>query len=186
MKKHLLSLAAISLAIVLAAACKAKPADNPEPVKPANITAEQFTAFLVAEPEKNQVFLDSMGIEKLNYFFEAGGPTDQCDNEHFYYGRGAKVELNEDGGTSKVTPEDEHAVVIHIGGEGTVCGYIAFRSEEDYNNFISKLPQIDKENPEVYPWLDVEAHGNGDANDWLWMSCYEKGKWYIAEYMLME
>lgn len=43
-----------------------------------------------------------MGIEKLNYFFEAGGPTDQC------------------------------------------------------------------------------------ANDWLWMSGYEKGKWYIAEYMLME
>lgn len=57
---------------------------------------------LCGRTEKNQGFLDSMGIEKLNYIFEAGGPTDQC------------------------------------------------------------------------------------ANDWLWMSGYEKGKWYIAEYMLME
>jgi hypothetical protein len=185
MKKHLLSLAVIALAIVLAAACKEKPAENPEPVKPASITAEHFTAFLVTEPEKAQAFLDSMGIKKLNYFFEEGGPGAQCDNEQSYYGRGAVVELTEDGGTSKITPEDEHAVVIHVGGEGTVNGYFAFRSEEDYNNFISKLPKIDEETQEA-PWLEVEPKGNGDANDWLWDSGFEKGKWYIAEFMLRE
>ena len=187
MKKHLLSLAAISLAIVLAAACKAKPADNPEPAKPeiANITPEYMTAFLVADSDTAPAYLDSMGIKKLNYFFEEGGPYAQCDNEQFYYGRGAKVELNENGGTSKITPEDEHAVVIHVGGEGTVNGYFAFRSEEDYNNFVSKIPQIDEET-QVEPWLEVTPHSNGDACEWLWDAGFEKGKWYIAEFFLRE
>lgn len=191
MKKHLLSLAAISLAIVLTAACKAKPADTPEPAKTeiANITAEYMTAFLVADDDTAPAYLDSMGIKRLNYFYEEGGPGAQCPNEHSYYGRGAKVELNENGGITKLTPEDENAVVIHVGGEGTVNGYFAFRSEEDYNNFVNKVPQIDEET-QVDPWLEVTPHSNGDDCSWLWEllweSGFEKGKWYVAEFFLRE
>lgn len=185
MKKVFLSLTIVALAAIGMSACKSKTAEPTDKAEKAettaavNITSENLAALIDADWDAvPQTLLDSMGIKVLKSFKEEAKEA-QCDNVQYYYGKGATVEIDEEGITKKVTADDNHAVVIHLTAESVASGYIAFRSEADYNDFMKKAPKKTGEEE----GLEFEFNGNGDEADWLWSSGYEKGKWYIVEFI---
>lgn len=178
MKKLLLSVATVAMAVLLVS-CKEKPAQTQElETITFNITPDNLTQLALNYGGDVKNILDSMGIKELNHFFKEGGPNAQCDNEQFYYGLGTTLELNDVGGTTKANLEAKNAVIIHLSSEGPVCGYMLFHSEEDYNNFVKMIPQ---EVTQEADYLEFEPKGN----DTSWMEGFEEG-WYLVDFMLRE
>ena len=108
----------ISLAIVaMMSACKSKPADNAnagqqESAATAILTPEGLISLVNAEWDAvPQDLLDSMGVKVLKSFKEEVKDA-QVDNLQYYYGRGASVELDNEGQPVKITADDENAILI--------------------------------------------------------------------------
>ncbi len=179
MKKIILSLTITALAAFCVSACKPKTA---EPTEKAESTKATTTVNLTSDNLKSlidaddwgavpQALLDSMGIKMLNSFKQEVKDA-QCDVLQYYYGKGASVELDKEGELTKVTANDEHAVVLYLTAESVAYGTIAFRSEADYNDFVKKVTQ----KPGTEEGLEFEAQGKNTEE----MTGYEAGKWFIV------
>ncbi|MBR4390361.1 MAG: hypothetical protein IKT00_14470 [Prevotella sp.] len=181
MKNFYLSLTIIALTAFCVSACKSKTAESTEKAEKTEVTAsvnltpENLKALIDADWDAvPQTLLDSMGIKVLKSFKEEAKDA-QCDNLQYYYGKGASVELDKDGQPTKITADDEHAVVIYLTAESVANGTIAFRSETDYNDFVKKAQKKAGGEEEG---LEFEEQGN-NAED---MTGYEAGKWFFVNF----
>lgn len=171
-------------AIVMISACKAKPAETPEPPKEVpvlNITPENLVALVNAEWNAvPQDLLDAMGVKPLNSFFQEVKDA-QCDIQHYYYGNGASVELDKDGQLVKVDSDDDNGVVVYLTAESVAYGTIGFRSEADYNEFLKKAQAIKESKEKAGQEVDMEFVGIG-KNVGSEDRGYDEGEWYFVEY----
>ena len=136
--KNKILFAVISLAIVaMMSACKSKPADNANAEQQestattvvANLTPESLVSLVNADWDAvPQDLLDSMGVKVLKSFKEEVKEA-QVDNLQYYYGRGASVELDNEGQPVKITADDENAIVIYLTAESTRNGVHRQRQE---------------------------------------------------------
>ena len=170
--------------IVMISACKAKPAETPEPPKEVpvlNITPENLVALVDAEWNAvPQDLLDAMGVKPLNSFFQEVKDA-QCDVQHYYYGNGASVELDKDGQLVKVNSDDDNGVVVYLTAESVAYGTIAFRNEYEYDQFMKKANEIKEAKEKAGEELDMEFEGigkNTEGNE----TGYEKDKWYFVNF----
>jgi uncharacterized protein YcfL len=183
MKKYFL-FTVISLAIVaMMSACKSKPADNTnaeqqESAATAALTPEGLISLVNAEWDAvPQDLLDSMGVKVLKSFKEEVKDA-QVDNLQYYYGRGASVELDNEGQPVKITADDENAIVIYLTAESVAYGSIAFRSEADYNEFMKKAEAFSEKAGEE---PEMEFTGSGKNTEEGYPG-FEKDKWFIVDY----
>ena len=136
MKKNAILSVIVLAVVVMMSACKSKPADNAnaeqqESTTTAALTPEGLISLVNAEWDAvPQDLLDSMGVKALKSFKEEVKDA-QVDNLQYYFGRGASVELDNEGQPVKITADDENAIVIYLTAESVAYGSIAFRSEAD-------------------------------------------------------
>ena len=184
MKKNAILSVIVLAVFVMMSACKSKPADNAnagqqESAATAVLTPEGLISLVNAEWDAvPQDLLDSMGVKVLKSFKEEVKDA-QVDNLQYYYGRGASVELDNEGQPVKITADDDNAIVIYLTAESVAYGSIAFRSEADYNEFMKKANAFSEKAGEE---PDMEFTGNGknteDENPG-----YEKDKWFFVDYI---
>ena len=184
MKKNAILSVIVLAVVVMMSACKSKPADNAnaeqqESAATAALTPEGLISLVNAEWDAvPQDLLDSMGVKVLNTFKKEEKEA-QVDNLQYYYGRGASVELDNEGQPVKITADSENAIVIYLTAESVAYGSIAFRSEADYNEFMKKAEAFSEKAGEE---PDMEFTGNGknteDENPG-----YEKDKWFFVDYI---
>lgn len=174
----------ISLAIVaMMSACKSKPADNAnaeqqESAATAVLTPEGLISLVNAEWEAvPQDLLDSMGVKALKSFKEEVKDA-QVDNLQYYFGRGASVELDNEGQPVKITADDENAIVIYLTAESVAYGSIAFRSEADYNEFMKKANAFSEKAGEE-PEMEFTDSGKNTEED---NPGFEKDKWFFVDF----
>lgn len=174
----------ISLAIVaMMSACKSKPADNAnaeqqEGAATAALTPEGLISLVNAEWDAvPQDLLDSMGVKALKSFKEEVKDA-QVDNLQYYYGRGASVELDNEGQPVKITADDENAIVIYLTAESVAYGSIAFRSEADYNEFMKKANAFSEKAGEE-PEMEFTDSGKNTEED---NPGFEKDKWFFVDF----
>lgn len=174
----------ISLAIVaMMSACKSKPADNAnaeqqESAATAVLTPEGLISLVNAEWDAvPQDLLDSMGIKALKSFKQEVKDA-QVDNLQYYFGRGASVELDNEGQPVKITADDENAIVIYLTAESVAYGSIAFRSEADYNEFMKKANAFSEKAGEE-PEMEFTESGKNTEED---NPGFEKDKWFFVDY----
>ena len=174
----------ISLAIVtMMSACKSKPADNAnaeqqESTTTAALTPEGLISLVNAEWDAvPQDLLDSMGVKVLNTFKKEEKEA-QVDNLQYYYGRGASVELDNEGQPVKITADDENAIVIYLTAESVAYGSIAFRSEADYNEFMKKANAFSEKAGEE-PEMEFTDSGKNTEED---NPGFEKDKWFFVDF----
>lgn len=177
----------ISLAIVaMMSACKSKPADNTNAEQQesaataalANLTPECLISLVNADWDAvPQDLLDSMGVKVLNTFKKEEKEA-QVDNLQYYYGRGASVELDNEGQPVKITADSENAIVIYLTAESVAYGVIAFRSEADYNEFMKKAEAFSEKAGEE---PEMEFTGSGKNTEEGYPG-FEKDKWFIVDY----
>ena len=176
----------ISLAIVaMVSACKSKPAEPAEKSDDAAktelvcLTPENIEALVNADWDAvPQELLDSMGIKALKSFKEEVKDA-QCDNMQYYFGRGASVELDNEGQPVKITADDDNAIVIYLTAESVAYGSIAFRSEADYNEFVKKTESVNKENADEEASFEFTDSGKNTEGD---TPGFEKDKWFFVDF----
>ena len=172
-------------AAVMVCACKAKPAENVEQPKAAvtTLAPEHLVSLIDADwAAVPQELLDAMGLKTLKAFKQEVKDA-QCDNLQYYYGKGATVELNEEGQPVAITSDDDNAVVIHLTAESVAYGTIAFKNEADYNEFLKKADAY-KQTLTGEEDLAVEYTGEGkNTGEEKQMPGYENDKWYIVEFI---
>lgn len=174
----------ITLAIVaMMSACKSKPADNAnagqqESTTTAALTPEGLISLVNADWDAvPQGLLDSMGVKVLNTFKKEEKEA-QVDNLQYYYGRGASVELDNEGQPVKITADDDNAIVIYLTAESVAYGTIAFSSEADYNEFMKKANAFSEKAGEE-PEMEFTGSGKNTEED---NPGFEKDKWFIVDY----
>ncbi len=179
-------LAVVALAVM--AACKSKQAEPAEAQKaeqtvtsePLRLAPEHLVALIDADWDAvPQDLLDKMGMKALKSFKKEFKEA-QVDNLQYYFGRGASVELDNEGQPVKITAENENAVVLYLTAESVAYGTIAFRSEADYNEFMKKTGAKAKDNAEEEIVIEYEGKGMNTAGD---EPGYEKGKWFFVRYI---
>lgn len=172
-------------AAVMVCACKAKPAENVEQPKDAvtTLAPEHLVTLINGDWEAvPQELLDAMGLKVLKSFRQEVKDA-QCDNLQYYYGKGATVELNDEGQPVAITSDDDNAVVIHLTAESVAYGTIAFKNEADYNEFLKKAEAY-KNNLKGDEDLAIEFTGDGkNTGEEKQMQGYENDKWYIVEFI---
>ena len=166
-------------------ACKAKPAENVEQPKDAvtTLAPEHLVTLINGDWEAvPQELLDAVGMKTLKAFRQEVKDA-QCDNLQYYYGKGATVELNEEGQPVAITSDDDNAVVIHLTAESVAYGTIAFRNEADYNEFLKKADAY-KQTLTGEEDLAIEFTGDGkNTGEEKQMQGYENDKWYIVQFI---
>jgi len=182
--KNKILFAVISLAIVaMMSACKSKPADNTnaeqqESTATAALTPEGLISLVNAEWDAvPQDLLDSIGVKTLKSFKEEVKDA-QVDNLQYYFGRGASVELDNEGQPVKITADDENAIVIYLTAESVAYGSIAFRSEADYNEFMKKANAFSEKAGEE-PEMEFTDSGKNTEED---NPGFEKDKWFFVDF----
>lgn len=173
-------------AAVMVCACKAKPAENVEQPKDAvtTLAPEHLVTLINGDWEAvPQELLDAMGLKVLKSFRQEVKDA-QCDNLQYYYGKGATVELNDEGQPVAITADDDNAIVIHLTAESVAYGTIAFRNEADYNEFMKKADATKTVGEKaVEDDVEIEYTGQGkNTEDEKQMPGYEKDKWYIVDF----
>lgn len=187
MKKNAILSVIVLAVVVMMSACKSKPADNANAEQQesaataalANLTPECLISLVNADWDAvPQDLLDSMGVKALKSFKQEAKEA-QVDNLQYYFGRGASVELDNEGQPVKITADSENAIVIYLTAESVAYGTIAFSSEADYNEFMKKAEAFSEKAGEE---PDMEFTGNGknteDENPG-----YEKDKWFFVDYI---
>ena len=183
MKKNAILSVIVLAVVVMMSACKSKPADNAnaeqqESAATAILTPEGLISLVNAEWDAvPQDLLDSMGVKVLNTFKKEEKEA-QVDNLQYYYGRGASVELDNEGQPVKITADDENAIVIYLTAESVAYGSIAFRSEADYNEFMKKAEAFSEKAGEE---PEMEFTGSGKNTEEGYPG-FEKDKWFIVDY----
>ena len=172
-------------AAVMISSCKAKPAENVEQPKDA-VTAfapDNLVTLINSDwAAVPQELLDAVGMKTLKAFRQEVKDA-QCDNLQYYYGKGATVELDEEGQAVAITSDDDNAVVIHLTAESVAYGTIAFRNEADYNEFLKKADAY-RQTLTGNEDLAIEFTGDGkNTGDEKQMPGYESGKWYIVNFI---
>lgn len=185
MKKYLFSMTFIAVAVLLMSACDTKPAattektEETENTAAVNITSENMMALFESDWDAvPDSLLNAMGIKALKSYREEAKDA-QCDNTQYYFGKGATVELNDKGELTKVTADDENAIVLYLTAESVAYGTIAFRSEADYNDFKKKA-EASKPQAEDEESIEFEFKGKNTEGE---EAGYEKDKWFFVEYM---
>ncbi len=169
----------IAVAAFVFAACQPKQPANQETAKTtetaaaASVTPEKIKALVDAEWDSvPQAVLDDLGFKALKLFKQEVKDA-QCDNLQYYFGKGASVELDNEGQLTKSTADDENAIIVHLTAESVAYGSIAFRNEADYNEFAKKAeaskPKVEGEG------MEYEAVGKDPE-----MSGYEADKWFFV------
>lgn len=183
MKKNAILSVIVLAVVVMMSACKSKPADNAnaeqqESAATAVLTPEGLISLVNAEWDAvPQDLLDSMGVKVLNTFKKEEKEA-QVDNLQYYYGRGASVELDNEGQPVKITADSENAIVIYLTAESVAYGSIAFRSEADYNEFMKKANAFSEKAGEE---PEMEFTGSGKNTEEGYPG-FEKDKWFIVDY----
>ena len=186
MKKNAIISMIVLAVIVMMSACKSKPTDNANAEQPkdtdttavASITPENMVALVNAEWDAvPQDLLDAMGIKVLKSFKEEVKEA-QNDNLQYYFGRGASVELDNEGQPVKITADDENAIVIYLTAESVAYGSIAFRSEADYNEFMKKANAFSEKAGEE-PEMEFTESGKNTEED---IPGFEKDKWFFVDF----
>lgn len=179
MKKYTMIVIAVTAFIF--AACQPKQPANQETAKTtettaaADVTPEKIEALVNSEWDSvPQAVLDDLGFKALKLFKQEVKDA-QCDNLQYYFGKGASVELDNEGQLTKATADDENAIIVHLTAESVAYGSIAFRNEADYNEFAKKVKDI-KPN-EDGEGMEFEAIGKDPE-----MSGYEKDKWFFVNF----
>ena len=184
MKKiALLSIIALAVALI---SCKSKTAENADQPKDNTEIAKGFVPECIetlvnadwdAVPQE---LLDAMGMKPLNSFKQEVKDA-QVDNLQYYFGKGAEVELDNEGHAVKITDKDDDAVVIYLTAESVAYGTIAFRSEADYNEFLKKAQAIKESKEKAGQEVEMEFVGIG-KNVGSEDRGYDEGEWYFVEY----
>ena len=183
MKKTAILSVIVLAVVVMMSACKSKPADNAnakqqENAATAALTPEGLISLVNAEWDAvPQDLLDSMGVKVLKSFKEEVKDA-QVDNLQYYYGRGASVELDNEGQPVKITADDENAIVIYLTAESVAYGSIAFRSEADYNEFMKKANAFSEKAGEE-PEMEFTDSGKNTEED---NPGFEKDKWFFVDF----
>jgi uncharacterized protein YcfL len=183
MKKNAILSVIVLAVVVMMSACKSKPADNAnaeqqESAATAVLTPEGLISLVNAEWDAvPQDLLDSMGVKVLKSFKEEVKDA-QVDNLQYYYGRGASVELDNEGQPVKITADDENAIVIYLTAESVAYGSIAFRSEADYNEFMKKANAFSEKAGEE-PEMEFTDSGKNTEED---NPGFEKDKWFFVDF----
>ncbi|MBO4787200.1 MAG: hypothetical protein J5510_09035 [Prevotella sp.] len=184
MKKFLLPMTFIALAVMFLSACDTKPAATTEKTEEAeqtaavNINSDNMMALINADWDAvPDSLLNAMGIKALKSYRKEVKDA-QCDVMHYYYGKGATVELNDEGDLTKITADDENAVVLYLTAESASYGTIAFRNEADYNDFKKKAETSEPKSEEEES-VEFEFKGKNTAGE---ETGYEKDKWYFVEF----
>lgn len=183
MKKNAILSVIVLAVVVMMSACKSKPADNAnagqqESAATAVLTPEGLISLVNADWDAvPQDLLDSMGVKVLNTFKKEEKEA-QVDNLQYYYGRGASVELDNEGQPVKITADSENAIVIYLTAESVAYGVIAFRSEADYNEFMKKANAFSEKAGEE---PEMEFTGSGKNTEEGYPG-FEKDKWFIVDY----
>lgn len=183
MKKNAILSVIVLAVVVMMSACKSKPADNTnaeqqESTTTAALTPEGLISLVNAEWDAvPQDLLDSMGVKALKSFKEEVKDA-QVDNLQYYFGRGASVELDNEGQPVKITADDENAIVIYLTAESVAYGSIAFRSEADYNEFMKKANAFSEKAGEE-PEMEFTDSGKNTEED---NPGFEKDKWFFVDF----
>jgi hypothetical protein len=183
MKKNAILSVIVLAVVVMMSACKSKPADNAnaeqqESAATAVLTPEGLISLVNAEWDAvPQDLLDSIGVKTLKSFKEEVKDA-QVDNLQYYFGRGASVELDNEGQPVKITADSEDAIVIYLTAESVAYGSIAFRSEADYNEFMKKANAFSEKAGEE---PEMEFTGSGKNTEEGYPG-FEKDKWFIVDY----
>ncbi|MBQ6204966.1 MAG: hypothetical protein IJK46_12850 [Prevotella sp.] len=183
MKKNAILSVIVLAVVVMMSACKSKPAGNTnaeqqESTTTAALTPEGLISLVNAEWDAvPQDLLDSMGVKVLNTFKKEEKEA-QVDNLQYYYGRGASVELDNEGQPVKITADSENAIVIYLTAESVAYGVIAFRSEADYNEFMKKANAFSEKAGEE-PEMEFTGNGKNTEDD---NPGYEKDKWFFVDF----
>ena len=183
MKKNAILSVIVLAVVVMMSACKSKPADNAnaeqqESTTTAALTPEGLISLVNADWDAvPQGLLDSMGVKVLNTFKKEEKEA-QVDNLQYYYGRGASVELDNEGQPVKITADDENAIVIYLTAESVAYGSIAFRSEADYNEFMKKANAFSEKAGEE-PEMEFTDSGKNTEED---NPGFEKDKWFFVDF----
>lgn len=190
MKKQVLSIIVFALSAFVWTACESKPAastgnaEQSEAVAQALFTPENIQALVSADWDSvPQELLDTMGVKSLKAFKQEVKDA-QCDNLQYYFGRGAAVELDGEGQLTKVTADDENAIVIHLTAESVAYGYIAFRNEADYNAFVKKTEKPADAQPaegEEEEGMEYTADGKNTDPETSFPG-FETDKWYFVSF----
>ena len=183
MKKNAILSVIVLAVVVMMSACKSKPADNAnaeqqESAATAVLTPEGLISLVNAEWDAvPQGLLDSMGVKVLKSFKEEVKDA-QVDNLQYYFGRGASVELDNEGQPVKITADSEDAIVIYLTAESVAYGSIAFRSEADYNEFMKKANAFSEKAGEE-PEMEFTDSGKNTEED---NPGFEKDKWFFVDF----
>lgn len=183
MKKNAILSVIVLAVVVMMSACKSKPSDNAnaeqqESTTTAALTPECLISLVNADWDAvPQDLLDSIGVKVLNTFKKEEKEA-QVDNLQYYYGRGASVELDNEGQPVKITADSENAIVIYLTAESVAYGTIAFSSEADYNEFIKKAEAF-KEKAGEEPDMEFTGNGKNTEDD---NPGYEKNKWFFVDF----
>ena len=183
MKKNAILSVIVLAVVVMMSACKSKPADNAnaeqqESAATAVLTPEGLISLVNAEWDAvPQDLLDSMGVKALKSFKEEVKDA-QVDNLQYYFGRGASIELDNEGQPVKITADDENAIVIYLTAESVAYGSIAFRSEADYNEFMKKANAFSEKAGEE-PEMEFTGSGKNTEED---NPGFEKDKWFFVDF----
>ncbi len=183
MKKNAILSVIVLAVVVMMSACKSKPADNAnaeqqESAATAVLTPEGLISLVNAEWDAvPQDLLDSIGVKTLKSFKEEVKDA-QVDNLQYYFGRGASVELDNEGQPVKITADSEDAIVIYLTAESVAYGSIAFRSEADYNEFMKKANAFSEKAGEE-PEMEFTDSGKNTEED---NPGFEKDKWFFVDF----
>ncbi len=183
MKKNAILSVIVLAMVVMMSACKSKPADNTnagqqESAATAILTPEGLISLVNADWDAvPQDLLDSMGVKALKSFKQEAKEA-QVDNLQYYFGRGASVELDNEGQPVKITADDENAIVIYLTAESVAYGSIAFRSEADYNEFMKKANAFSEKTGEE-PEMEFTDSGKNTEED---NPGFEKDKWFFVDF----
>lgn len=183
MKKNAILSVIVLAVVVMMSACKSKPADNTnagqqESAATAILTPEGLISLVNADWDAvPQDLLDSMGVKALKSFKQEAKEA-QVDNLQYYFGRGASVELDNEGQPVKITADSENAIVIYLTAESVAYGSIAFRSEADYNEFMKKANAFSEKAGEE-PEMEFTDSGKNTEED---NPGFEKDKWFFVDF----
>lgn len=183
MKKNAILSVIVLAMVVMMSACKSKPADNTnagqqESAATAILTPEGLISLVNADWDAvPQDLLDSMGVKALKSFKQEAKEA-QVDNLQYYFGRGASVELDNEGQPVKITADSENAIVIYLTAESVAYGSIAFRSEADYNEFMKKANAFSEKAGEE-PEMEFTDSGKNTEED---NPGFEKDKWFFVDF----
>lgn len=183
MKKNAILSVIVLAVVVMMSACKSKPADNTnaeqqESAATTALTPEGLISLVNADWDAvPQDLLDSMGVKALKSFKKEEKEA-QVDNLQYYFGRGASVELDNEGQPVKITADSENAIVIYLTAESVAYGSIAFRSEADYNEFMKKANAFSEKAGEE-PEMEFTDSGKNTEED---NPGFEKDKWFFVDF----